>query len=124
MFRYIDYVDYDTVTKTNIFCLTDTCFRTDITSPYNSPSIKGYDNKVNNAITLLSIIKHYESINRNVAHNVASYFNWLYKQGFYIDRKVLASLLGGLDLIPGTNATQKYYNGILWYLQHKYLMYL
>lgn len=122
MFREIEYLRYDREQQVNIYRLVDTCFIARIMSPVNSPSIEQDRRKIANAMTLLSLIRYYESANRNVAHNVALYFNWLWAEGFMIDKTFVQKMLNILDLMPGTNVSAKYYHSIIWYLQNRFGM--
>lgn len=119
MFREISYITYEPDKKANMYLLRDTCFTTTITSPFNSPSIREQNHRLTNALTVLSLIRHYESINRNVARNLGLYFYWLYSQGYSINGKFIKTIFSGLDLMPGTNTMTKYYHNVVHYFDQQ-----
>jgi hypothetical protein len=119
MFREISYLTYEADKKANVYLLRDSCFIANITSPFNSPSIKDQTHRLTNAITVLSLIRHYESINRNVARNLGLYFYWLYSQGYTINGRFIKTIFNGLDLMPGNNTTGKYFHGVVYYFDQQ-----
>jgi hypothetical protein len=118
MFKEISYITYEPDKKANMYLLHDTCFSASITSPFNSPSIRDQNHRLTNALTVLSLIRHYESINRNVGRNLRLYFYWLYCQGYSINANFIKTMLNGLDLMPGTNTMVKYYRNIVYYFDY------
>jgi hypothetical protein len=118
MFISLDYITFDTK-KRNVYALHDTCFMHTIYSPYNAPSLRNQPNPVANTVTLLSLIKHYESINRNVARNIAAYYSWLYCTRFAITGEFVEKQFKILDAnMIDMNVMHKYYNNVKWYLFH------
>lgn len=123
MFSSIKYVEYDNYKKCNIYTLYDTCFNKRIVSPFGSPSLKDHDNRLGNTLTMLSIIRHYETINRNVAPNIANYYVWLcFTKHYKIDELFIKKQFSVIDTLPNMNITKKYYNNTIRYIDDKQLL--
>jgi len=124
MFQSIDFIEYVQDGEYNKYYLVDSCFTGNINSPYGSPSLKLVKNRMGSTLTLLSIIKHYEVRNRNVALNLAYYYSWLcHSCGFYIDKAFIKKQLATIDLVF-KNTKHKYYNSTCYYLQQRKLLFL
>jgi len=124
MFQSIEFLDYTLDGEYNQYFLIDSCFVENINSPYGSPSLKLVKNRMGSTLTLLSIIKYYETRNRNVALNLAHYYGWLcHSCGFYIDKSFIKKQLATIDLVF-KNTKNKYYNSTCYYLQQRKLLFL
>lgn len=113
MFRSIHLTSYDSKNKCNHYTLIDSCFYSDIISPYNSPSLIKMKDNDSNTITLYSIIHHYQYINRYIPSNIAHYYNWLMRKGYYVDNTFIKTQLSLLDKHIGTNLYHPYYKAIV-----------
>lgn len=123
MFQQIICDSYSAVNKVNRFILIDTCFNAIIASPTGSPNIIKYENyhAISNGITLISIIKHYKEINRNVSLNLAYYYGFLYNEGCNISKQFIYSHLDCSNKYPNIN-TKIYYNNTIQYIIDKRLI--
>lgn len=110
----------------NVFRLRDTCFSTYINSPYNSPSLNNVPNATSNTLAMLSVMKYYDSKNRNVALNLAYYYYWLHEScGFYIDRTFIRKQFSLIDrVIPNMNLMKKYFHNVCQYLISRHLIFI
>ena len=118
MFYAIKYRDYNNFLKFNFYTLYDTCEPScTISSPIGSPSIKGMESRLSNALTLLSLIHHYEQIKRHVPHNLARYYTWLYENGHNITGDFIGAQLIALRRFPSHhNSYNLYYRSVIHYI--------
>lgn len=126
MFKSIQFSAFRSAKSYNVFHLQDTCFSDYIHSPYNSPSLKSIPNAISSGLTLLTIVRHYESKNRNVALNLAYYYYWLNEGvGYYIDKAFIRKQLSTIDhVMPHMNFMKKYFHSVCYYLSSRHLLYI
>ncbi len=124
MFSSIKYIEYDNDHRCNVYSIYDTCLVNQIiTSPYGSPSLSHQSNRLSNTLTLMSIVKHYSMMNRNVALNIAYYYGWLFNdKGYKIDEKFIKQQLDTLNTLPSMNNASKYYHSVMRYVRDNRLL--
>lgn len=119
MFQEIVYLGYDSINEYNSYQLYDSCFAAEIISPYKSPTLKYVKNRLGNTLTMLSIIKCYETRDLNVARNLAYYYLWMRDhKGYIINNAFIRDQLSLIDAsFKNTKYMAKYHNGICQYLK-------
>jgi len=126
MFQYLEYRGYDTDNEFNSYWLGDACIQSgcvSIISPHGSPSLQRmeYVHRISNPITVIALIKYYESINRNVAPNLAKYYLWLESEGVIINSQFIKTQLSVIENnIVSMKPYSKYYNNTIHYINNSF----
>lgn len=124
MFINLSYYAYNTTHQYNVFWLNDSCLPAKITTPHNSPSLKNTKNDLSNTLTLLSLIRHYKTQNRNVALNLALYYNWLIDSGYDVTIQFISKQFELIDSTMNLNYKLKYFYNTIIYLKQNHKRFL
>lgn len=118
MFKDLAYINYDGHQKINFYIYDDCGCSGEASTPPGAPqlNIKTY---MGNSLIALTIIKYYENKNRNVAKNLANYYQYLISKGFYIDDYFIERQLRHIDKSLKVNIYyKKYFYSVCRYLQN------